>query len=125
MTQGNTFFRQGKFDVAASKYRQAAVALGPRSVYMSNLAAALLKLGLYVPAVTCVFECFSMTVIAVISRLRVPLRVPCFTNQDTSKRVIVVVWLRRREETMWLQHKVCLVLGLCGPCFIKDDSKIL
>ncbi|TFY57503.1 hypothetical protein EVJ58_g6978 [Rhodofomes roseus] len=48
--EGNKLFKEGKSAQAASKYRQAAMIYGPRPVYMSNLAAALLKMGKYIEA---------------------------------------------------------------------------
>lgn len=48
MTQGNELFRSEKWGQAAEKYRAAALLAGPQPVYLSNLAAALLKLKLYV-----------------------------------------------------------------------------
>ncbi|TFY60955.1 hypothetical protein EVJ58_g4815 [Rhodofomes roseus] len=48
--EGNTLFKEGKSAEAASKYRQAALVYGPRPVYMSNLAAALLKMGRHAEA---------------------------------------------------------------------------
>ncbi|KAI0367861.1 hypothetical protein BV20DRAFT_1023528 [Pilatotrama ljubarskyi] len=45
--EGNALFKQEKWLEAAEKYRQAAMAAGPLPVYMSNLAAALLKLQLW------------------------------------------------------------------------------
>ena len=47
--QGNELFRQEKWAKAADKYREAAVLAGPQPVYVSNLAAALLKLEEYAP----------------------------------------------------------------------------
>lgn len=48
VTQGNELFRSEKWGQAAEKYRAAALLAGPHPVYLSNLAAALLKLKLYV-----------------------------------------------------------------------------
>ena len=45
--QGNEFFRTEKWAQAADKYRDAALLDGPKPIYMSNLAAALLKLEQY------------------------------------------------------------------------------
>ncbi|KAI0357173.1 hypothetical protein OH77DRAFT_1476655 [Trametes cingulata] len=45
--EGNERFRRGDFLAAAEFYRGAALTYGPRPVYMSNLAVALLKLELY------------------------------------------------------------------------------
>ncbi|KAI0704397.1 hypothetical protein C8T65DRAFT_830765 [Cerioporus squamosus] len=42
--EGNVFFKQEKWAKAAEKYREAALLAGPRPVYVSNLAAALLKM---------------------------------------------------------------------------------
>ncbi|KAI0704396.1 hypothetical protein C8T65DRAFT_653864, partial [Cerioporus squamosus] len=42
--EGNEFFKQEKWGKAAEKYREAALLAGPQPVYVSNLAAALLKL---------------------------------------------------------------------------------
>ncbi|RPD52548.1 hypothetical protein L226DRAFT_617795 [Lentinus tigrinus ALCF2SS1-7] len=42
--EGNEFFKQEKWAQAAQKYREAALLAGPQPVYVSNLAAALLKL---------------------------------------------------------------------------------
>ncbi|KAL6301896.1 hypothetical protein BKA93DRAFT_930024 [Sparassis latifolia] len=48
--EGNNFFRAQEWAGAADKYRAAAFAHGPRPVYMTNLAAALLKLEQWVEA---------------------------------------------------------------------------
>lgn len=45
--QGNALFRKGKYEAAVEKYIAATAAYGPRAVYLSNLAAALLKLDRY------------------------------------------------------------------------------
>ncbi|RDX50681.1 hypothetical protein OH76DRAFT_1471353 [Lentinus brumalis] len=42
--EGNEFFKQEKWAKAAEKYREAAVLAGPQPIYVSNLAAALLKM---------------------------------------------------------------------------------
>ena len=44
--QGNVLFRSGNWIEAAEKYRAAAMVAGPQPVFMSNLAASLLKLEL-------------------------------------------------------------------------------
>ena len=46
--QGNDLFRSGDWKEAAEKYRDAIMCWGPQPVYLSNLAAALLKLELCV-----------------------------------------------------------------------------
>ena len=45
--QGNDFFKQEKWAEAAEKYREAALLCGPQPVYLSNLAACLLKLEMW------------------------------------------------------------------------------
>lgn len=42
--QGNGLFKQGEWEEAAERYRSAALVGGPQPVYLSNLAACLLKL---------------------------------------------------------------------------------
>lgn len=42
--QGNQFFREQRYPEAAEKYRRAALTYGPQPIYLSNLAAALLKM---------------------------------------------------------------------------------
>ena len=44
--QGNDFFKTEKWAQAADRYREAALLAGPKPVYLSNLAAALLKMEL-------------------------------------------------------------------------------
>ncbi|OSD02333.1 hypothetical protein PYCCODRAFT_1390492 [Trametes coccinea BRFM310] len=45
--EGNALFKKGDWAEAAEKYREAAMIAGPQPVFMSNLAAALLKLELW------------------------------------------------------------------------------
>jgi tetratricopeptide (TPR) repeat protein len=46
--QGNVHFREGRYEDAVTCYERAIMTYGPRVVYMSNLAAAYLKLEEYV-----------------------------------------------------------------------------